>query len=122
MVCTGCGCIWISGCARRRAGADRTFAREPPAAVVAPVAFPALLAGAAQVLVQLPALALVRPDIAIDRLVADPEFLVEPQPPGDLLGAPVLAHQRLDPRPVARREPPVASGVRTPAPRIPLGQ
>src|SRR5207237_5542451 len=71
---------------RRRAGADRTFAREPAAAVVAAVALAALLARAAQVLVQLPAVALVRPEIAIDRLVADPELLVEPQPPGDLLG------------------------------------
>src|SRR2546425_419747 len=65
--------------------------------------------------------ALVGPDVAVDRLVADRELPLAPQPAGDLLGTPVLPQQRVDPGPLHRREPLIAR-LRAPPPRVPVGQ
>src|SRR5438876_1955231 len=89
---------------RRGAGGDRPLAREPATAVVAAVAFAPPLAGAAQMPVQRAAGVLVGPEVAIDRLVADRELLMAPQPARHLLGAPILSEQDLDPRPRLGRE------------------
>src|SRR5439155_1234480 len=106
---------------RRGAGGDRPLAREPATAVVAAVAFAPPLAGAAQMPVQRAAGVLVGPEVAIDRLVADRELLMAPQPARHLLGAPILSEQDLDPRPRLGREPPVASGARALAARVDCG-
>src|SRR5256885_3832396 len=97
-----------TGLGRRGARRDRPFAGQPPPAVVAAVAFAALLAGAAQVAVQRAAAALLGPDVAGDGFVTDREQGEAAQPPPHLLGAPIFPEQLLDPRPVRRREPLVA--------------
>src|SRR6266702_2632314 len=43
-------------------------------------------------------------------------------PAADLLGAPVCPHERLHPRPIRRREPPITPRARAAAPRVPLGE
>src|SRR5256712_2560349 len=106
---------------RRGAGADRALAGQAAAAVIAPVAFAPLFARSAQVGVQVAAQALVGPDGAVDRLVADREPPLAPRPAGDLLGPPVLPQQRVDPGPLHRREPLIAR-LRAPPPRVPVGQ
>src|SRR2546425_9122281 len=107
---------------RRGAGADRALAGQPAAAVVAAVALAALFPRPAQVTVERAPLALVLPEVPIDRLVADRELLVEPPPPGALLGAPVLPHQGLHAGPIRRREPPIAPRAGAPAARIPVSE
>jgi len=66
--------------------------------------------------------ALVLPDVAVDRLVTDREQPVAPQPPGDLLGAPVLADQCLDTRLVGLRELRVPARAGAASPGIPVRQ
>src|SRR5579859_1607852 len=102
--------------------AEWTFPREAAPTVVAAVAFAALLPGPAEVAVKLAPGRLIGPDVAIDGLVADRELAVAPQPAGDLLGTPVLAHQHLDPGPVRGREAAIAPGARAAAPRVPVGE
>src|SRR5438445_13462197 len=106
----------------RRPGGDRAFARQAAAAVVAAVALAPLVACSAQVLVERAAGALVGPDVAIDRLMADGELAVAPQPAGHLLRAPIFPQQHLDPSPLGGRELPVAPGVGAPAAGIPVGE
>src|SRR5204863_215028 len=106
-LCTGLG--------RRGARRDRPFAGQPPPAVVAAVAFAALLAGAAQVVVQRAAVALVGPDVAVDGFVTDRKQVEAAQPPRHLLGAPIFPQQLLDLHPVGWREPPVAPPGMSPA-------
>src|SRR5712671_1891125 len=111
-----------AGLGRRGARRDRPFAGQPPPAVVAAVAFAALLPGAAQVRVQRPAGGFVRPEVAIDRFVADRELVVCSQPASNLLGAPILPHERLHPRPVRGYEPPIAPRPRAASLRVPIGE
>src|SRR2546422_8892504 len=84
--------------ARASAAAGRVLigalAGQAAAAVIAPVAFAPLFARSAQVGVQVAAQAVVGPDVAVDRLMADRELPLAPQPAGDLLGTPVLPQQR----------------------------
>src|SRR5579859_1569422 len=101
--------------------ADQALAREAAPAVVAAVAFAPLLPRAAEVAVKLAPGRLIRPDVAIDGLVADRELPVAAQPAGHLLGTPVLAHQGLDPGPVRGRETPIAPGARAAPPGVPVG-
>src|SRR5439155_17955475 len=105
-----------------RSGGDRPFPRHAAAAVVAAVAFAPLLASAAQVGVERPPGRLVRPDVAVDGLVADLEAALAPQPTGHLLGTPVLDEEDPDPLQVRARELPIASGVRAPAAGVPVGE
>ena len=56
--------------------------------------------------------ATIPPDVAIDGLVADGELADATQVAGDLLGAPLLSQQRVDPGEVAGRKSRVASGSR----------
>src|SRR6266566_4486978 len=70
-----------AGLGRQGARRDRPFAGQPPPAVGAAVAFAALLAGAAQVVVQRAAAALVGPDVAVDGFVTDREQVEAAQPP-----------------------------------------
>src|SRR6266480_3390760 len=102
-----------AGLGRQGARRDRPFAGQPPPAVVAAVAFAALLAGAAQVAVQRAAAALVGPDVAVDGFVTDREQVEAAQPPRHLLGAPIFPEQLLDLHPVGRGEPLVAPGARS---------
>jgi len=55
----------------RRTLSEHALAGEPSAAIVSSVALTSPLARAAQVEVERPALSLVTPDVAVDRLVAD---------------------------------------------------
>src|SRR6266849_3121118 len=103
-------------------GADRALTGQAAATVVAPVPLAASLPGAPQVAVQLAACSLVRPDVAVNRLVADRELLRAAESARHLLRAPVLAQQRLDPLPVARRKPPVASRPRASPSCVPVGE
>src|SRR5436190_5683782 len=111
-----------AGLGRHGARRDRPFAGQPPPAVVAAVAFAALLAGAAQVAVQRAAAALVGPDVAVDGFVTDREQVEAAQPPRHLLGAPIFPEQLLDLRPVGRREPLIPPGARAAAAGVPLGE
>src|SRR2546426_5635072 len=111
-----------AGLGRQGARRDRPFAGQPPPAVVAAVAFAALFAGAAQVVVQRAAAALVGPDVAVDRFVTDREQVEAAQPPRHLLGAPIFPEQLLDLRPVGRRELAIAPGPRAAAARVPIGE
>src|SRR5262249_57139167 len=77
-----------SGLDDRGALRDQPFAGEPAAAVVVPVAFAALLPGAAQVGVQAAAGSLVGPDVPIDGFVTDPEAALVAGPAGELLRTP----------------------------------
>src|SRR2546425_9425282 len=106
----------------RRPGGDRAFARQAAAAVVAAVALAPLFACAAQVLVERAAGALVGPDVAIDRLMADGELAVAPQPASHLLRAPIFPQQHLDPCPLGGRELLIAAGGRASAAGGPNGE
>src|SRR5205807_4309198 len=88
---------------RRGARADRALAGEPAATVVAAVAFAPLFAGAAQMLIERAARAFVGPDVAVDRLVADGELAVAPQPAGHLLRTPIVPQSPLDAPPMSGR-------------------
>src|SRR6266699_7265859 len=111
-----------AGLGRQGARRDRPFTGQPPPAVVAAVAFAALLAGAAQVAVQRAAATLVGPDVAVDGFVTDREQVEAAEPPRHLLGAPIFPQQLLDLRPVGRREPLVAPGAGASAACIPVGE
>jgi len=91
-------------------------------AIVAAVAFAALLACTPEMDVQLPPLALVRPDVAVDRFMADAEAAVPPQIAGHLLRTPLLLEQPAHPPQVGRREPSIAPGSRPPAAGVPVRQ
>src|SRR6266545_1417553 len=111
-----------AGLGRQGARRDRPFAGQPPPAVVAAVAFAALLAGAAQMLIERAAGVFVRPDVAVDGFVTDREQVEAAQPPRHLLGAPIFPEQLLDLRPVGRRELPIAPGPRASPARVPIGE
>jgi Carbamoyltransferase C-terminus/Carbamoyltransferase N-terminus len=104
----------------RRPGGDRPLPRQPAAAVVRPVALATLLARAPEVAVELPARALVRPEVPVDGLMTDRERALPLEPARDLLGAPVLAQEPLDPLPVRRGKPAIAPGARPPPPGVPV--
>src|SRR5260221_13420010 len=78
-------CLDESG-ARR----DRAFPGQSAATVVMSIALAALLPAAAQRQMQAPAGALVRPDVAVDRLVADVEPGGVAGPAGKLFWTPQL--------------------------------
>src|SRR5712692_8277824 len=71
-------------------------------------------------LVERAAAALLGPDVAVDRLMADREQLVATEPPRNLFGTPIFPQQLLDLRPFDRGELSIASGTRAPAPRVPI--
>ena len=100
---------------RGRSLLDHALAGEPAAAVVGPVALAALLHGAAQVPVQLAALAQVAPDVAVDGLVADGERPARAQVPGDLLRAPAPPQQPPDPLQLPGPEARMAARTTAPA-------
>ena len=100
---------------------DPPFAGEPPAAVVAAVALAPLLASAAQMLVERAAPLPILPDVAVDRLVANREAAVPLQPPRDLFGTPVFAHQGQDLVPLGGRKAQIAARSRPPAAGLPVG-
>src|SRR5512134_35576 len=112
----------VPGVRRGGAGRDGALARQAAAAVIGAVALAAAFLGAAQVPVQRAAHALIRPEVAVDRLVADSELALQSESASYLLWAPVLAQQRSDPGPVHWREPLVASRSRAPPPRIPVSE
>ena len=95
-------------------GGDRPLPRQAAAAVVASVAFPALLPRPAEVRVQGPALALVGPDVAIDGLVADAQLPLPAEIAGHLLRTPLLFEEGADEVDVGRREALVPPGAGSP--------
>src|SRR5512145_251105 len=105
-----------------RALRDRPFASNAAAAVVAAVAFAALFARAAQMLIERAAGELIGPDVAVDRFVADAEQAKPSQPARHLVGTPIFAQQFLDLGPVGRRELPIAPRVGPSTARIPVGE
>jgi hypothetical protein len=86
-------------------------------AVIAAIALPLLLSGAAQGEVERAANALFIPDIAVDPLMADGEYLAPAEPASDLLWTPMQLQPRADHRPVEAVEKPVAPGPTAPAAR-----
>lgn len=82
-----------------RAFVNGTTVGKPSSAVIGPVAFLAQLL-AAQVTVEVAALALVLQDVQVDPFVADENLLLLRHPEADLLRAPILAEQALDQAPV----------------------
>src|SRR5256885_1669048 len=111
-----------TGLGRRGARRDRPFAGQPFPVVVAAVAFAALLAGAAQVVVQRAVAALLGPDVAVDGFVTDREQVEAAQSFRHLLGAPIFPEQLLDQRPVGRREPLIAPRAGSSTARIPVDE
>src|SRR5215208_5483667 len=93
---------------------DHPFTRESAAAVVGAVALAAPLPGPAQVRVERPALLLIPPDVAVDRLVANGEQPLPGEVSRDLLGAPLPAEQPVYLREVRGREALVAAGAGAP--------
>src|SRR5437667_4223042 len=111
-----------AGLGRQGARRDRPFAGQPPPAVVAAVAFAALLAGAAQVAVQRAPGLLLGPDVAIDRFVTDREPVKAAQPRRHLFGTPIFPQQLLDLRPRRGSELAIAPGARAAGARVPVGE
>src|SRR5262245_48235939 len=72
--------------------------------------------------VQRAAGAFVGPDVAVDRLVADRELAVAPEPAGHLLRTPIFPQQHLDPRPVGSGELLIAPRSGATAAGIPIGE
>jgi hypothetical protein len=81
---------------------DHPFPGQAPSAVVAPVAFSARLARTPQMLVQAAPSSQIPPDVSVDRLVADRQFPLPAQVPGDLFGAPLPPQQLFNSLPLPR--------------------
>ena len=90
------------------------FGREPAAAIVGAITFSPLFWVAAQVRVQRAAVLLVRPDLAVDALVADRGDLRHFHRVGDLLRAPLKLKQHDHRLPNRRVDSQVASGSTAP--------
>jgi len=72
---------------------DVPLSSQPSPTVIGPVALAPLLAGAPEMLVQLPACGLVRPQVPVDRFMADAQLTGSLEVSGDLFGTPLLAAQ-----------------------------
>src|SRR5205085_3494510 len=94
---------------RRGSLREGALAGQFSAAIVAAVALAASLAGAAQVRVEQPSLALISPDVAVDGLAADPQPPLPGEMSGHLFGAPLPAQQLLDQHQVLGGEPLITS-------------
>jgi hypothetical protein len=105
-----------------RAGGEGPFPGQTAAAGIGAVALATLLPGAAEIGAEGAPAAIFGPDVAVDRLGADPEPSLSPESPGDLLGAPAPLQAADHEAPGPGPEPVVAPGPGAPAPGVPIGQ
>ncbi len=101
-----------------RSVGDHAFAGEPAAAVLAGVAFPSLLIGAAKMTPERAAVSPVLPDVEVDRFDAHYTYALGAQAPDDLLGAEVLLQHAFDGREVLGGIALVAPGAAAAAVRL----